>query len=757
MHLELAKQFFEDLADPIILCSIKDGKYLYANKAYCKLSGYDKSQILERSVIDDDVKITADNFPEAKDVAIKHDPLIRITAIISSGGQEIPVEKSVKYIKHEEDEFFFVIVRDISSVKKLESDLLWMQEAIQTVSVGSSAGLWYWDIQNEKYLFSPSYKKMLGFPEDTSEEEINDYWLENIDATDKDAIFSDFRKSVQNKSKFSGEYKILARDGQYKWFYTSGEVIFDRNGKAIKMGGSAIDITALKKQANENEDLTNTLKLFRFLVESAPNPLVIVDEKDCILYANNSAHEKLHSFDKIELPLGDSIEFLTFKFSNINWQSIKNKVRSAQSARFECDFNDKQRGVSFALEVTVYKVVYKQRNCYCLILSDVSKRKQFEAEIQHNKDRFRMAAMASMDGIWEWRVDQELEYWSPRYYHLLGYNVGEIEPSFKNFINSVHPEDVQKVRSSINDHLKKKRPYRIEARIKVKNGEYHWFINQGYAEWDQENKPVRIVGILRSIHSRKIREQQVEAANKKLENMNRELEEFAYIASHDLKQPLQSIMHYSSFLIEDCAEKANADEMKMLQRIQEQSKYMEEMIKGLLAYAETSNKKKFAMVDIQKVIKDVSNSMEWIFKRDNVELKVGDDLPKMKCNEIMMTELIRNLISNGIKYNKSSKKKIAISYKSDSENHCISVKDNGIGIDPKHYKKVFMLFQRLHRREEYKGGTGFGLTLVKKIVKMHNGSIELKSSLGKGSEFKIYIPKNFEIGKIDPIDEESEI
>ncbi len=266
---------------------------------------------------------------------------------------------------------------------------------------------------------------------------------------------------------------------------------------------------------------------------------------------------------------------------------------------------------------------------------------------------------------------------------------------------------------------------------------------------------VFIIGLLvyRNYRSKmkltKVLEAQNESINKQakiLEFRNKELEQFAYITSHDLKEPLITISGMINLFIEDYDEKLDENGKMILGFINESSDRMRNLIDALLEYSRLGNTKEDTLIDTGTLIKSIEADLSNVIARTNSTLKTKK-LPTIKGSEIEIRLLFQNLISNGIKFIKAGTKpiieidctKIVDTMYPNKGIYQFSIKDNGIGIAEKHKERIFSIFQRLHSREEYEG-TGIGLAHCKKIVEAHGGDIWLESTEGKGTTFYFSIP-----------------
>ena len=221
---------------------------------------------------------------------------------------------------------------------------------------------------------------------------------------------------------------------------------------------------------------------------------------------------------------------------------------------------------------------------------------------------------------------------------------------------------------------------------------------------------------------------------------NKELEQFAYIASHDLQEPLRTISNYTGLFQEQYKGKLDKDADKYLDLINGATVRLQSLIKGLLDYSRIGHDKIMTEVDCNKVVQDVLKDMTTLIEESHAAI-YAEKLPVVKGYPELKS-LFQNLISNAIKFRKKDEQIIIhITVQSKNNEWLFAIKDNGIGIDKKYYERIFTIFQKLHTQKQY-AGTGIGLAHCKKIVELHRGKIWVESEPGKGSSFYFTIPKN---------------
>lgn len=225
--------------------------------------------------------------------------------------------------------------------------------------------------------------------------------------------------------------------------------------------------------------------------------------------------------------------------------------------------------------------------------------------------------------------------------------------------------------------------------------------------------------------------------NIQLERSNKELDAFAYIASHDLKEPLRGIHNYSNFLIEDYSETLNAEGKAKLNTLIRLTQRMEDLIDSLLHFSRLGRVDlSIQYTDLNSVINRILDLLSARIEETGVDIRIPRPLPTVYCDHVQVGEVFNNLIANAIKYNDKAEKWIEIGYVDHpSLPTAFYVRDNGIGIREKHFEAIFRIFKRLHGPSKYGGGTGAGLTIAKKIVERHSGTIWVESTYGVGTTF----------------------
>jgi light-regulated signal transduction histidine kinase (bacteriophytochrome) len=235
--------------------------------------------------------------------------------------------------------------------------------------------------------------------------------------------------------------------------------------------------------------------------------------------------------------------------------------------------------------------------------------------------------------------------------------------------------------------------------------------------------------------------QELDRTNVELQRSNKELENFAYIASHDLREPLRKIKSFIELFVEDYQDKLDTQGELYLSSIKNGAIRMQNLIQELLNYSHLGKEElNLESRDLKEILQQAFEDLSIVIEENQTVIKVGK-LPKLLVNGQQICRLFTNLIDNAIKFRSKIAPEIQITAQKEGNEWLISVRDNGIGFDPKHRERIFELFQRLHSKDKYLG-TGMGLAVCRKIAELHGGKIWVESELGKGSTFYLTLPSS---------------
>lgn len=387
---------------------------------------------------------------------------------------------------------------------------------------------------------------------------------------------------------------------------------------------------------------------------------------------------------------------------------------------------------------------------------------ELSEKVKKSEDQYRVLTNALPLMIFSLNEQGQLHYANEWLLQYTGQNLHSLNNS--RWKNVVHEEDYDAFSLLLlNDITKGATTIRIQARIKSRNtGDYLWHqISLSPLDTDKEDAGFRI-GYMVDIHAQKTVEEtlkdnyELKEAEKQLkenqrtleqyiEELNRsneELQQFAFVASHDLQEPVRKLLFYSDYLLNKYQSSFDEKSLHFLNSIQGASRRMRSLIQDLLLFSQINKEQiQFQEVDLNAVAADACQDLEIAIGEKKAALHI-QQLPKLYCDERMMRQLFGNIIGNSLKYSKEAlTPEVNISYKQENGHIELAFRDNGIGFDEKYLPKMFTLFQRLHTRQAYEG-TGLGLAICRKIVEMHQGKIWAASEEGTGATFFVSLPLN---------------
>jgi light-regulated signal transduction histidine kinase (bacteriophytochrome) len=321
-----------------------------------------------------------------------------------------------------------------------------------------------------------------------------------------------------------------------------------------------------------------------------------------------------------------------------------------------------------------------------------------------------------------------------------------------------HPDDWEPIMTVWKKSVEGGKPFKYEVRLKNKAGEYRWHSAVGEPVKDLEGNIVKWIGALSDIHDQKTLSEKLEKLvterTKELERSNEDLQQFAHVASHDLKEPVRKVMTFSNRLKHEFGAELDEKAVGYLSKVESSAIRMYSMIDGVLLYSSLNALDQTKeSIELKEILQSIESDLEVLITQKEAIIKYGD-MPFIEGSNILIYQLFYNLINNSLKFSSPHRKPL-IQLNSTSvtkeevrrrnlnahkEYVKIVLQDNGIGFNDGQAEKIFGTFTRLHSKDKYEG-TGLGLSLCKKIVERHGGAIYAKGEEGKGATFSVLLPK----------------
>ncbi|GAA4246139.1 MULTISPECIES: PAS domain-containing sensor histidine kinase [Winogradskyella] len=586
------------------------------------------------------------------------------------------------------------------------------------------------DIQGDIIKFNEAATRLFGY--DIGRDNVNvkdlvfkddyEYAMASFMQLHTQGFFKDYEARIYTKSK------------EVKWVHINASVVYDKDKKPIAAQGIVRDITAeraseekliesenrlatlvlnldsgiILEDENRNIVLTNKKFCELFNIDAEPSDLFGMDctdasEQNKLLFKNPEAFiQRMDEIDSAKkVVIGDELEMVDGKILERNYMPI---TIGEKSKGFLWTFTD------VTLKRTYRKSLEVQKQKYYSIIANM----HLGLVEVNNHDEILMInhSFSEMSGYSE--------------EELLGKKAGEIFPI----------EGGSEIIAIENEKRKKGESNSYEIKIETKEGEVRYWLISRAPNYDINGKVVGSIGVHLDITNLKTLELQKEKLLLKLEKSNDELQEYAHIVSHDLKSPLRSIDALVSWLKEDNKGKLDAMSTRNFELIEATLEKMEQLISDVLDYSSVGTDTTVkADVDLNKMLQDLTTIL---YIPDHIKITALQQLPIIKGDATKLQQLFQNLISNAVKFIDKEKGSITIDFEDLKSHYKFSIQDNGIGIEKQFHDKIFKIFHALNKSKD---STGIGLSIVKKIVDLHEGQIWLESQPNIGTTFYFTLKK----------------
>lgn len=607
------------------------------------------------------------------------------------------------------------------------------------------------------------------------------------DFTGEQNIRASLKYVLQNKKPHSlpqQRYDLPNADGSFteKYWRPLNLPILDETGKVLYLVHTAEDMTILVKSqkteaahhrleiayqqiAESQAALSLAHERIKDILESTNDAFYAVDAGFHFTYVNKRAAQ-LWGVDRESL-LGQ------------HYWTVFPKAVNSESYYKHYEVLEKHQPVHYEtispiINIWIDTSIYPGKDGgLSVFFRDISERKKAEMVLKESEERFRIMADAVPQSIWitdatgntEFLNKHWLDYCGEPYTATTAADIG---------IRHLHPEDAPKVMKVFGRAMQTGEPWEIEQRNRSKEGEYRWFLNRASPYRDPVSGAiVKWIGVGVDIHDRKLAEEalrrseealekkvrertrELGTSNQELQRSNKNLEDFAYAASHDLKEPIRKIHFFANRLKESLEERMSAAEKTYFERMEVAARRMNTLIDDLLMYSEVSHKAvAIETVNLNELAEQVLNELDLEIEQQGASINVGA-LCAVPGARRQLQQVLHNLITNSLKYRKPGvppvitiTSKTVLGSKTgqnlpavynDMDFCLLSVTDNGIGFAQEDAARIFNVFTRLHGNAEYKG-TGVGLSIVRKVVDNHGGYIWAEGWPDEGARFNLLLP-----------------
>jgi len=613
---------------------------------------------------------------------------------------------------------------------------------------------------------SPQVKMITGYTQDEWMKD-DGLWQRMILPEDREQVLEEYTRTFKAGLPSISEYRIMTRDGKIKWVSDETRLIRNRKGKPMFWQGVMVDITARKNVEQVQQAIyrishavvttTSLDELYRS-IHNILNELMPVMNLYIALYdpVKNllSFPYYVDQYDEPPPPAkpAHGLTEYVLRTKKYLWAPHEVFIQLIKKGEVEAIGTDSvdwigvplvvgERVIGVMVTQSYTKgVVYNQENVDLMVFIST----QVALAIEHKLDLQRIndaleynktLINSSSLGIRTYDSSGKCILANESIAKILGMTIDELLAENYNQIDSWKTSGLlESAREAVVTGLETRREIHLTNTI----GKEIW-LDCRFTPFFSDEEPYLLLSV-DDISISKQAEINLQVYAEKLEQSNRDLQEFAYIASHDLQEPLRKVLAFGDILANKYGASLNETGRDYLKRMREASQRMQTLINDLLTFSRVSTRAQpFAKVDLNLLIQDVISDLEVQIDRTKGKVEISD-LPGIEADPTQMHQLLQNLINNGLKFHQDDvPPKIQVSAKITRKKCQIAVKDNGIGFDMQYIDRIFKPFQRLHSRQEYEG-SGMGLAICRRIVERHGGEISATSVIGEGSTFIVTLP-----------------
>ncbi len=629
------------------------------------------------------------------------------------------------------------MAQDITDRKEHERYLRDAKSQLEAATEAGAVGTWEWDVRNDNMVVGPSFARTFGVDPDAAHRGVSlDRFVDAIHEDDRERVASEIETAVETCGEYESEYRVWNADGELRWVVARGRVECDDDGEALTFPGALTDITARKRAELERRRNQEQLET---LFEILPAGVVVADADGRLIEANDTAKEiwggdvfdadSIAEYEQYAMWWADSGEPVAPEETTMSRVLDGEEVRDPNV--FEIEAEDGDRRI-IRVEGMPVRNADGDVTRGVITITDITERKARERKLRERERRleeserryrtlvenFPEGAVGLFDENLEYTVvgGQLLDELGIGPDERIGHSVGDLHSS--ELVDEIEPYFAAALEGESNSFELERYDRHLYAHtLPVRNGDGEILAGMVVVQDVTERRKYQ----------------------RKLEESNERLEQFAYAASHDLQEPLRMVTSYLKLLEQRYGDAFDDDGEEFLEYAVDGAERMRQMIDALLEYSRIETRgDPFEPTDLNAVVDDVLADLRLQIEETTAEIAV-EDLPRVEADADQLRQVFQNLLGNAITYSGDEPPRIRVSADRRDGEHVISVEDEGIGIDPDDQERVFTIFDRLHSREEY-DGMGIGLALCERIVERHGGEIWVDSEPGDGSTFSFTLP-----------------
>ncbi|HKH61148.1 MAG TPA: PAS domain S-box protein, partial [Flavitalea sp.] len=631
----------------------------------------------------------------------------------------------------------------VSSLRNLER----MKQQLQFAVDAAELATWEYYPLTNTFTANKRYEEWFGIT--AGEASSNDLAIAVMAEKDRQRVLEVLNKSLDYSSggQFNMEYTIQPALRKRRILRAKGKAWFNEEKIAYLLNGTLEDIT---EEVYSRRSLIQNENNLRNIVLQAPVAMCVLKGPEFLVEIANEAMIELWG-TRIESVIGKPLFVGRPEVRGQGLEELLQRVYNTgeRFLAYERPVNLPRHG---QMETAYINFVYEafregdgRISGIMSVATDVTDQVLARKNIEESEQRFRTLAETLPQLIWMTDENGEQLYASSRWEEYTGIQPADGE----TWQQVVHPADMQRISTAWNRSKTSGVLYSAEVRLKNREGAYRWHFVQGEPIRNEEGRIIKWIGAFTDIHDQKKLTEKLESLvnerTAELQRSNDDLQQFAHVASHDLKEPLRKIKTFTNRVEDDRETVLSEKGRTYLAKVQSASDRLFSMIDGVLRYSMVdAHEAPTEIVDLNKIIQYIENDLELTIQKQSAIFQYGN-LHTLEGSSVLIYQLFYNLINNSLKFVKPEEpQKICINSKQvDQKGKSfieVIVKDTGIGFEQEQAERIFTTFTRLHSKDKYEG-TGLGLALCKKIVQRHRGTITASGQKNVGAEFSILLPE----------------
>ena len=624
-------------------------------------------------------------------------------------------------------------VRDVTEQKERERRLEKLQERLDLAVESAGIGTWDWDVETGEVIFNEEWATMLGY----TRSELNfdfEVWEELVHPVDLETATAALEAHMAGETSFyESEIRMQTKSGSWKWVWSIGQVVERaENGDPVRAAGIHISIDERKEAETE---LRRSQRQFDAVFNDPQILVGVLDTEGVVQQVNETALDSVPATrEQVEgTPFSETPWWTHDETVQTDIQERVARAVDGEYVEFEADHpvgGSDWTSVSGSLR----PVTDDDGEAVSVVVSarDITERRERERELERKQEFLEQTQDVANVGGWEVDMRSETLRWTEEVYRI--HDLGlDFEPVVEEAIDLYHPDDREMIQEAVERATAVGEPYDLKTRIVRPDGEIRWVRAQG-KPWYEDGEIIGARGTFQDITAQKEREDALEQSNERLE-------QFAYVASHDLQEPLRTISNYADMLAEDYADQLDEDAQRFTDVVVTGCERMQSMINGLLDYSRvTTRGSEFESIDAGQVAADTVDGLEFMLDEHDGTVEIGD-LPTVDADGDQLYQVFQNLVKNALEHSGDDQCNISVRASEESTEYRFEVEDDGPGIEASRQEKIFRIFKSGKQYQTESQAKGLGLAICDNIVRRHGGDIWVDSDPGDGATFVFTIDK----------------